>query len=219
MREVLAILLVLLAPAVAAADTGAAVYRAMGIPTGKVLSGSVLTSKVLPGEEKQTVAMVTYLTGKKDESRAVNVRLEVFHAQGGGLRSLYARDFGQENDGYVARGEVQIVDLTGDGVNEIILGYDDLDDPIVEERRGEVIVFGDEGFRVAWTGILAYDATRAARKLPVERRDRFARRVDVVETLRTRGKTLVMSKTVLAVAGARLEQPKTITETFPLERD
>jgi hypothetical protein len=64
--------------------------------------------------------------------------------------------------------------------------------------------------------LLAYDATRAAREIPVERRDRYMRELDIVKTLRTRGVTLYVRKYVIAVAGERLPKPKTVEETFPL---
>lgn len=198
------------------ANTSNRTYEAMGIEPGKVLTGSVLTTRVIPGGGKQVVAMVTYFTGKRDEAQAVNVRLEIFHQKGEALSSVYARDFGKENGGYVARGELELVDLDGDGTNEIIVAFDNLKEPLVRERKGEIILRDKEGFRAAWSGILEYDATRAARKVPVERRDRFEREVDVLGTLKTQGITLLMKKTMIAVAGERLSEPKVVTETFPL---
>jgi len=203
----------------AEATTSDRTYQAMGIESQKVLTGSVLTSRVMPKGGKQIVAMVTYFTGKRDEAQAINVRLEIFHQQGEDLSSFYARDFGKENGGYVARGELELVDLDGDGANEIIVGFDNLKDPLVQERKGEIILRDKGSFRTAWSGILEYDATRAARKIPVERRDRFNREVDVIGTLRTQGITLFMKKTVIAVAGERLSEPKVVTETFPLRSD
>ncbi len=203
----------------AAMTTSNRTYQAMGIEAQKVLAGSVLTTRVIPKGGKQIVAMVTYFTGKRDEARAVNVRLEIFNQKGEALSSVYARDFGKENGGYVARGEIELVDLDGDGANEIIVGFENLKDPLVRERKGEIILRDKGGFRTAWSGILEYDATRAARKIPVERRDRFSREVDILGTLRTRGITLLMKKTVIAVAGERLSEPKVITETFPLRSD
>jgi len=79
-----------------------------------------------------------------------------------------------------------------------------------------VILYGDDGFQTAWAHPLKYDATRAARSVPLERRDRYVRKLDVVSTLRTRGVTLFFDKKVIAVAGERLPEPKMIQETFPL---
>ena len=203
-------------PAPVRADLAADAYAAMGIKTSDVLSGSVLTARVLPGEAKQVVAMVTYFTGKKDEANGVNVRLEVLRKEASSLVSVYARDYGKENGGFVGRGDVELVDLDGDGAAEIVVSYEQGGNPLVQRRAGEVIVREPSGFRVAWTGDMEYDATRAARDVPADRRDRFLRRLDAAATLKTRGITLFMTKKVIAVAGERLAEPKEIRETFPL---
>ena len=203
-------------PAPVRADLAADAYAAMGIKTSDVLSGSVLTARVLPGEAKQVVAMVTYFTGKKDDANGVNVRLEVLRREATALVSLYARDYGKESGGFVGRGDVELVDLDGDGAAEIVVSYEQGGNPLVQRRAGEVIVREPSGFRVAWTGDMEYDATRAARDVPADRRDRFLRRLDAAATLKTRGITLFMTKRVIAVAGERLAEPKEIRETFPL---
>ena len=203
-------------PAPVHANLAADAYAAMGIKTSDVLLGSVLTARVLPGEAKQVVAMVTYFTGKKDDANGVNVRLEVLRKEANALVSLYARDYGKENGGFVGRGDVELVDLDGDGAAEIVVSYEQGGNPLVQRRAGEVIVREPSGFRVAWTGDMEYDATRAARDVPADRRDRFLRRLDAAATLKTRGITLFMTKKVIAVAGERLAEPKEIRETFPL---
>lgn len=200
------------------ADTSPRAYQAMGLDPGKVITGSVLTSRVVPGEGRHVVAVVTYFTGDRAPATAVNVRFEVFRVEGDHLTSLYSRDLGDEGGGYVARGELELVDLDGDGVNEIILTWDDLEDRLIQRRRGEVIVGATDGFHAAWSGLVEYDATKAARKLPAERRDHFVREVDIRETLRTRGASLVMSKKVIAVAGERLAEPRIVQETYPFRR-
>lgn len=203
----------------AAADTAAEVFKKMGIKVGDVMNSSVLTGRVLPGEEKQTVAVVTYLTGKKDEAGALNVRLEVYQEQASGLVPVYSRDVGKENGGYVGRGEIALLDLDGDGVNEIGLYYDNLKNTLISERRLDIVVREGGGFRVGWTGPVEYDATRAVRDVPQDRRDRFLRKVDLANTRRTRGVTLFFTKTVVAVAGERLPQPRQVQETFAFKRD
>jgi hypothetical protein len=211
-------LAILCAAAVASAraDTSAEVYRKIGIDAAKVLSGTTLTAQVLPGQTKQVVALTTYFTGKGDRPDAVNVRLDVLERHGNALESVWTRDIGAER-GLVAGGDLQLVDLDLDGVNEIIVSYDSYADPLIEQRLGEVTLYDPEaGFQTAWSMPVAYDATRAARSLPEERRDRFERQIDIPATLRTRGRTLFVQKKVLAVAGERLTEPKTVQETFPL---
>jgi hypothetical protein len=198
------------------ADTALDAYKVMGLQVKDVLSGTSLSSKVMPGEAKQFVTVTTYFTGNKNDNDAVNVRLDVFERNGGRLQSVYSRNFGDENGGYVGAGNLQIIDLDLDGVNEIIVSYDNYKDPLIQQTQGEVILWDDGEFTTGWSDLLAYDATRAAREIPVERRDRFVRELDFVKTLRTRGVTLFIRKHVIAVAGERLPKPKTVEETFPL---
>ena len=199
----------------ALADAASEVRAALGILSKDVLSGSVLTARVLPGDSKQIVTVTTYFTGKRGDADAVNVRLDVFRREGERLAPVYSRDFGEENGGHVGRGEVELLDLDGDQVNEIVVSYDDARSPVASRRVAEVIVREPSGFRVAWSGETEYDATREARDVPPERRDRFVRTLDVAATLRTRGVTLVFRKKVIAVAGERLPEPKEVVETFP----
>ena len=203
----------------AAADTAVEVFKHMGIKVGDVMNSSVLTGRVLPGEDKQTVAVVTYLTGKKDEANALGVRLEAYRGEAGALVPIYSRDVAKENGGYVGRGEIALLDLDGDGVNEIGVYYDNLKNSLISERRLDVIVREGNAFRVAWTGPVEYDATRAVRDVPQERRDRFLRKLDLANTRRTKGVTLFFTKTVVAVAGERLAQPRQVQETFALKRE
>jgi hypothetical protein len=194
----------------------ASAYDAIGIQPADVLAGTVLQATVVPGGEKQVVSLVTYFTGGKSKEDAVNVRLDVLRSNGNQLAPIYTRDYGKENGGFVGEGDLQLVDLDRDGVNEIVVSYATFADPLIDQRLGEVIVYENDGFETAWSHPLEYDATRAARSVPVERRDRYERELDIMSTLRTRGVTLFFEKKVIAVAGERLPEPKLIQETFPL---
>ena len=215
-RIAFAVLLVLHV-ASARADSAAEVYKQIGVKAKDVLNSSVATVRVLPGDAKQVVAVLTYLTGKKDEDNALNVRLDVYRTEGETLVPLFTRDAAKENGGFVGRGEVAILDLDGDGVNEIGFYYDNLKNDLIQDRRLEIIVYDGTGFRVAWSGSASYDATKAVRDVPPDRRDRYLRKLDLANTRRTKGITLFMTKTMIAVAGERLTQPKQIQETFPLK--
>ncbi len=201
------------------ADTAADVYKQMGVRVQDVMNSSVATARVLPGDAKQAVAVVTYLTGKKDEAGALGVRLAVYRTEGRKLVPVYELDAGQENGGYVGRGEVALLDLDGDGVNEIGFYYDNLKNGVIQDRRLDVIMYDGTAFRVAWTGSVNYDATKAVRDVPQDRRDRYQRNLDFSNTRRTKGVTLFMTKTMISVAGERLPQPKQVQETFPLKPD
>ncbi len=215
-RAAAAALVAVLPASTARADLAAEAYRVAGIRPGDVLSGTVSSSRVRPGDEKQVVMLATYFTGIKDEARGVNVRLEVLSREGGSLARLFSRDYGRENDGHVGRGELELVDLDGDGVNEIVVSYDDARAPLVRRRRGEVLLWDGSSFRVAWADLLEYDATRAVRDVPQERRDRYVRELDLAGTRRTKGESLVFRKKVLAVAGETLAEPRVLEEAFPL---
>lgn len=200
----------------AAAQDGAKAYQALGLETQDVLTGTVLKARVVPGSGEQIVCIATYMTGKQDKSDAVNVRLGVFDVFGEGLVTLYTRDFGEEMGGYVANGDLLVMDIDRNGVNEIIVSYDDFSDPLIQQRRGEIILHDGEKLDTAWSGLLEYDATKAARELPVERRDRYVRDFDWGNTMRTRGATLFFKKKVIAVAGEHLPEPRVVEETFDL---
>jgi len=210
------LLAALLGPLPAQADTAADLYRAIGIEPADVLAGTILKARVVPEGGKQIVSLTSYFTGAKEKENAVNVRLDVFRVGGNQLASIYSRDFGAENGGFVAEGDLQLVDLDRDGVTEIVVSYSSYSDPLIDQRLGEVILHDERGFYTAWAHPMKYDATRAARSVPVERRDRFVRELDIVNTMRTRGVTLFFQKKVISVAGERLAEPKLIQETFPL---
>jgi hypothetical protein len=200
----------------ARADTAADAYRAQGIKPQDVLSGTVLTARVLPGPDKQVVAMTTYFTGSQDRAKAVDVKFTVFTREGQSLQAIYNRDFGHDLASPVGQGDLEVVDLDHDGVNEIVVSFESFADPLIQQRSGEILTADASGFRTAWSGEMAYDATRAARDVPRERRDRFTREIDVPATLRSKGTTLFLKKKVVAVAGERLAQPQIVDESFPL---
>lgn len=218
-RPITASVVLVLAATVASADTAFDVYKDLRIKPSDVLNGTIVQSKVLPGSEKQVVALVTYLTGDKGEAEAVGVLLVVYRKDDkGALTSLYARDYGAENGGFVGRGEIEIIDLDKDGVGEMFVTWDNVKDKLIQERRGEILLHERSGFRSGWTGAVEYDATKAIKDVAAERRDRFVRKIDVTATMKTRGVTVFFKKTTVAVAGERLQPPKESVETFPLRQ-
>ena len=199
------------------AGTAAAGYRELGIKPTQVLSGTSLEAKVVPGEGKQFVMVTSYLTGTKKERYAVNVRLDVFQDLGNRLIPVYTRDFGEEQDGFVGDGDLQVFDLDRDGIAEIVVTFRRFHSPVIDERHAEVIGYGADGFRTRWVGPFEYDATKAVREVPEERRDRFRREIDLEATLRSRASELHLDKQVIAIAGERLATPRNIDEVFPLQ--
>jgi len=201
----------------AQAATGKDVYQALGIKVKDVLTGTVLNAKILPGDDKQVASVVTFFTGKRDKAEAVNVQLAIFTEHEDGLGVVYMRDFGAEQGGYVGAGDLVLLDLDRDGASEIVVCYDDYREPLIDRRVCEVILREETGFRAAWSGPVKYDATKAVRDVPAERRDRFAREFDWPGTMRTKGATLHIDKKVISVAGERLAEPRMVRESFPLK--
>ena len=201
------------------AQAGVEVYEAMGVDKGAVINGTQASARVLPNsedDEKQIVCLVAYLSGKKDKATAVNLKLAILRDGADGLRPVWEQDFGAKYGGFVGEGDLQLFDLDRDGLSEMIVTFDLFSEPLIRQRFGEVIVWEESSFETGWSGAFEYDATKAVRDLPVERRDRYKRELDYASTLRTRGVTLFFNKTMLAVAGERLAEPKVIEETFPL---
>lgn len=199
------------------AAVGVDAYEALGVKTSKVLRGTILRARVLPDEpDKQVVSIVTYLTGRKSKSDAINVKFGVFRKVGNRLIPVHIVDIGEISGGIVGAGDLQLLDLDHDGTNEIIVLFDDFSDPLIEQRIAVVYLYQDGTFVPAWQGAVEYDATRKAEGLALERRDRYTREIDLASTMRTRGITLFFDKRVIAVAGETLPQPKIVQETFPL---
>ena len=144
------------------------------------------------------------------------MRLGVFNVAGDDLVSLYQRDFGEEYGGNIANGDLLLLDIDRDGVNEIIVSYDDYGDPLIQQRIGEIILHDGAKLTTGWSGFVEYDATKAAREVPQERRDRYVREFEWGKTIRTSGATLFVSKKVIAIAGETLAEPRVVEETFQL---
>jgi hypothetical protein len=200
------------------AAAGVEVYAALGIDKGKVITATQASARVLPGDGQQTVCLVAYMSGKREKTAAVKLLLAVLEERDAGLEVVWEQDFSAEYDGEVGTGDLQLFDLDRDGQTEMIVTFELFSDPLIRQRFGEVIVWEDDGFKTAWSGPFEYDATKAVREVPAERRDRFTRELDLESTLRTRGVTLFFNKTMIAVAGERLAEPKIVEETFPLRK-
>jgi hypothetical protein len=197
---------------------GVEAYEAMGIEKGKVINGTQTTAQVLPGDDKQLVCLVAYLSGKKEKADAIKLRLAVLDESAEKYKLIWEQDFSAKYGGNVGEGNLELLDLDRDGQAEIVVTFDLFSDPLIRQRFGEVIVWDEDRFNTAWSGPFEYDATKAVRDVPVERRDHFVRELDLINTLRTRGVTLFFNKTMIAVAGERLVEPKVVEETFPLRK-
>ena len=173
---------------------------------------------MLPGDAKQLVCLVAYLTGKREKNAAVKLRLAVLEVSDGKYTPVWDHDLSAKYGGNVGEGNLELLDLDRDGQTEIVVSFDLFSEPLIRQRFGEVIVWDEDHFKTAWSGSFEYDATKAVRDVPVERRDHFVRERDLISTLRTRGVTLFFNKTMIAVAGQRLAEPKVVEETFPLRK-
>lgn len=200
------------------ATAGVEAYAAMGIDKGKVISATQTTARVLPGDAKQLVCLVAYFSGTNEKNPVVKLRLAVLEESDGKYTPVWEQDFSAKYEGNVGEGNLELLDLDRDGQSEIVVTFDLFTEPLIRQRFGEVIVWDEDGFKTGWSGWFEYDATKAVRDVPVERRDHFIRELDLINTLRTRGVTLFFNKTMIAVAGERLVEPKVVEETFPLRK-
>ena len=193
------------------------VFLAMGLKPKSVLTGTVVRGDVLPDPGEEVVAVATWMTGAKDKAQAVAVRFAILTEDGSRVRVLHKIDYGDRYPGGVGRGEIELLDVDGDGLREILVTFDDYGDRLIERRRGEFLHWTGGALTAGWEGEVAHDSTREAREVPPERRDRFVRTINYGETLRTRGVTLYFDKKVYAVAGETLAEPKVVLEPFPLK--
>ncbi|MCH7779769.1 MAG: hypothetical protein IH848_02905 [Acidobacteria bacterium] len=148
----------------------------------------------------------------------MSAELAVLEVSDGEYTLVWEQDFSAKYGGNVGEGNLELLDLDRDRQSEIIVTFDFFSEPLIRQRLGEVIVWEEDGFKTAWSGRFEYDATKAVRDVPVERRDHFIRELDLISTIRTRGVTLFFNKTMIAVAGQRLAEPKVVEETFPLRK-
>jgi hypothetical protein len=196
---------------------GVEVYAVMGIDKNKVISATQTTAQVFAGDEKQLVCLVAYMSGKKEKTE-IKLRLAVLKGADGDYTTIWDQDISAKYEGKVGEGNLELFDLDRDGLSEIVVSFDLFSDPLIRQRFGEVLFWDENRFKTAWSGTFEYDATKAVRDVPVERRDHFIRKLDLINTLRTRGVTLFFNKTMIAVAGERLVEPKVVEETFPLRK-
>ena len=199
------------------AYAGVEAYAVMGIDKNKVISATQTTAQVLAGDDKQLVCLVAYMSGKKDKT-TIKLHLAVLKGTDKEYTLVWEQDLSAKYDGQVGEGNLELLDLDRDRQSEIVVSFDLFSDPLIRQRFGEVIVWDEDRFKTAWSGPFEYDATKAVRDVPVERRDHFIRELDLINTLRTRGVTLFFNKTMIAVAGERLVEPKVVEETFPLRK-
>ena len=197
---------------------GVEVYAVMGIDKGRVITGTQTTARVLPGDDKQIVCLVAYFSGKSAKTATVKLRLAVLEGDDKNYTLVWEQDFSAKYGDNVGEGNLELLDLDRDGKSEIVVTFDLFSDPLIRQRFGEVIVWDEDQFKTGWSGPFEYDATKAVRDVPVERRDHFVRELDLISTIRTRGVTLFFNKTMIAVAGERLVEPKVVEETFPLRK-
>jgi hypothetical protein len=217
-KRILACVLLGLVLSALPVSAGVEAYATMGIDKGKVISATQTTSRVLPGDDKQIVCLVAYFSGKSAKTATIKLRLAVLEGDDKNYTLVWEQDFSAKYGDNVGEGNLELLDLDRDGQSEIVVTFDLFSDPLIRQRFGEVIVWDEDQFKTGWSGPFEYDATKAVRDVPVERRDHFVRELDLISTLRTRGVTLFFNKTMISVAGERLVEPKVVEETFPLRK-
>ena len=134
------------------APAGVEAYKAMGIDKGKVINATQTSAQVLPGDSKQLVCLVAYLSGKKEKNAAIKLRLAVLEGSDGEYTPVWDQDFSSKYGVNVGEGNLELLDLDRDGQAEIIVTFDLFSDPLIRQRFGEVIVWDEDHFKTAWSG-------------------------------------------------------------------
>jgi len=129
---------------------------------------------------------------------------------------LWTRDYAASLGGFVAGGELALLDLDGDGRNEIVVQFHHHDEPGAVRVVGEILRESGGRFAIAWSGLMRLDTTGPDSVLQGPQRERFTRQVDVERTARTHGGMVVFKKKVWVAAGMPIDPPQTIEESFPL---
>lgn len=184
-------------------------------PEGRnVLSRTTLKSDVTDAPGKETVVLTEFLTGKSEEADAIDVILTVYENRQEGAVPTWGRDYLKEWGGPLAGGELSLVDLDGDGRNEIMVSMHHGDDPGRVNVEAEILWAVGGSFVRAWNGPIRVDTSGA--DLPVERRERYTREIDFDRTTRTRGGMIFFNKKISMTAGVQIEPASVIGESFPL---
>jgi hypothetical protein len=190
------------------------------IPHKRIVTRTALSGDVTGGPEKESVVLVEYLTGGEDDKDAIGLVLGVYEEKVGGKRKLlWSRDYRVTAGGYVAGGSLALLDLSGDGRSEIIVQFQHRQQPGATRVLGEILRETGGLFEPAWSGLMRLDTAAPGTRVPPADRERFWREIDVEKTIRTRGGMIAFKKRVAVAAGAPIDPPEVIEESFPLGID
>ncbi len=162
---------------------------------------------------REGVLLVVALTGEKDPARATEVLLGTWDAEGGEKGELlWSRHVAAETGQPAHDGEMEILDLDGDGRQEIVLSWDRGLRRGLVDRWAEIWTFPDPRRPVkVWEGPWGRD-TRLDRETPADRKESFEREIDYGATRAARGRAIVFRDTWRMIAGKALDPPRVTTK-------
>ncbi len=162
---------------------------------------------------REGVILVVALTGEKDPARATEVLLGTWDASAGEKGELlWSRHVVAETGQPAHDGEMEILDLDGDGQQEIVLSWNRGLRPGLVDRWAEIWTVPDPRHPVkVWEGPWGRD-TRLDRETPAGRKESFQREIDYGATRAAKGRALVFRDTWRMIAGKVLDPPRVTTK-------
>ena len=162
---------------------------------------------------REGVMLVEVLTGEKDPARATEVILGTWDAGAGEKGELLWSRCVTADTGQPAHdGEMEILDLDGDGQQEIVLSWDRGLRPGLVDRWAEIWTVPDPRRPVrVWEGPWGRD-TRLDEQTPPAKRSSFEREIDYGATRAAKGRGIVFRDTWRMIEGQALDPPRVTRE-------
>ncbi|RMG48473.1 MAG: hypothetical protein D6718_01685 [Acidobacteria bacterium] len=158
--------------------------------------------------------LVNAMTGEQDPARASEVVVGITAPDEGDRRGalLWSRHVMSETGRPAHDGELTVVDLDGDGRQELILTWDRSLSPKRIDRWAEI--YATEQLRQPrkiWEGAWERD-TRRDPRTPAAEREWFRREIDYRATRKAAGRAVVFVKRIGMAAGKAVDPPKGVQE-------
>lgn len=184
------------------------------VPSKKLISRTIFSSDLDGNGVSEEVVLINRITGSRDIERTFDVQIGVYGADDA---LLWSESILETLGGPCYGAELTLVDLEGDGLNELVLTYLAADGPSRWEGRGVVYRWELGRAHRVWSGVLRLDNSRD-QEVPPSERTAFRMELDIPKTIGARGRTLFFEKRMTMVAGVSLDAPRALVERFALPR-